>query len=50
MGHHHLNHSSHPHDHAGHGHLHGVVDSTIVTTARSLWAIKWSCVALLVTA
>jgi cation diffusion facilitator family transporter len=47
---HHPNHSSHPHKHPGHGHLHGVVDPTIVTTARGLWAIKWSCVALLVTA
>ena len=50
MAHHHSNHSSRPHDHAGHGHLDGVVDPTIVTTARGLWAIKWSCVALLATA
>jgi cation diffusion facilitator family transporter len=50
VAHHHPNHSSHPHDHTGHGHLHGVVDPTIVTAARGLWAIKWSCVALLLTA
>jgi cation diffusion facilitator family transporter len=50
MAHHHPNHSPPPHDHAGHSHLHGVVDPSLVTTARGLWAIKWSCVALLVTA
>jgi cation diffusion facilitator family transporter len=44
------NHASHPHDHAGHTHLHGLVDPSLVTTARGLWAIKWSCVALLATA
>jgi cation diffusion facilitator family transporter len=48
--HHHPNHSSHTHDHGGHGHLHGVVDPAIVITARGLWAVKWSCVALLATA
>jgi cation diffusion facilitator family transporter len=42
--------SSHPHEHVGHSHLHGVIDPTIVTTARGIWAIKWSCVGLLVTA
>ena len=50
MAHHHPNHPPPPHDHAGHSHLHGVVDPSLVTTARGLWAIKWSCVALLVTA
>src|SRR5713101_548332 len=35
---------------AGHGHTHGIVDPTIRTTARGLWAIKWSFVALFVTA
>src|SRR5215204_6862427 len=40
-----------PHDHgAGHGHTHGVVDPTIVTTARGIWAIKWSFVMLAITA
>jgi cation diffusion facilitator family transporter len=50
MAHHHHDHSSHTHDHAGDSHLHGVVDPAIVTTARGMWAIKWSCVGLLVTA
>ncbi len=41
------------HSHAdgtGHGHTHGVVDPTIATTGRGLWAIKWSFVILAVTA
>src|SRR5829696_6712807 len=39
------------HDHGtGHGHTHGVVDPTIVTTARGIWAIKWSFVILALTA
>jgi cation diffusion facilitator family transporter len=42
----------HPHDHGegGHGHTHGVVDPTIATTARGIWAIKWSFVILAITA
>jgi cation diffusion facilitator family transporter len=50
MAHHHPNHASHPDEHAGHSHLHGIVDPTIATTGRGLWAIKWSCLALLATA
>src|SRR6266508_4741836 len=42
-------HEGHGHG-AGHGHTHGIVDPTITTTARGLWAIKWSFVALFVTA
>jgi len=39
------------HDHAqGHTHTHGVVDPTISTTARGIWAIKWSFAILAVTA
>jgi cation diffusion facilitator family transporter len=34
------------HDGHGHGHTHGVIDPTIATTARGLWAIKWSFVIL----
>jgi hypothetical protein len=36
-------HGQHDHDqdHA-HGHTHGVMDPTIATTARGIWAIKWS--------
>jgi cation diffusion facilitator family transporter len=36
--------------HPPHDHRHGLVDPGIVTTARGLWAVKWSCVGLLVTA
>jgi cation diffusion facilitator family transporter len=41
------------HDHGGHGphgHTHGVIDATIATTDRGIWAIKWSFVILAVTA
>ena len=34
----------------GHGHTHGVVDATIATTTRGIWAIKWSFVILAITA
>src|SRR5262245_50344154 len=34
----------------GHGHTHGVVDPILATTARGIWAIKWSFVILGVTA
>ena len=45
----------HPHDHAhdpshGHGHTHGIVDPSIATSGRGLWAIKWSFAGLAVTA
>ncbi|MER9355617.1 cation diffusion facilitator family transporter [Mesorhizobium sp. M0514] len=40
----------HGHDHSSHGHTHGVIDATIATTDRGIWAIKWSCVILAVTA
>jgi cation diffusion facilitator family transporter len=50
VAHHHADLSSHPHEHAGHSHLHGFADPAIVTTARGIWALKWSCVGLLVTA
>ena len=47
-------HGEHAHggsDHAAHhGHTHGIVDPAIATTARGLWVIKWSFVALFVTA
>ena len=44
MSHQHQPHDhSHDHDHAhGHGHTHGIVDPSITTTSRGLWAIKWS--------
>jgi cation diffusion facilitator family transporter len=39
----------HHHDGHGHGHTHGVIDLTIATTARGIWAIKWSFVILAIT-
>src|SRR5713226_830689 len=42
---------AHGHDHShGHGHTHGIVDPSITTTSRGLWAIKWSFFGLAVTA
>ncbi len=41
----------HDHNHSGgHGHTHGVMDATIATTTRGIWAIKWSFVILALTA
>jgi divalent metal cation (Fe/Co/Zn/Cd) transporter len=41
----------HTHGHGGRdGHTHGVVDPTIATSDRGIWAIKWSFVILAVTA
>jgi cation diffusion facilitator family transporter len=41
----------HAHNHrGGHGHTHGVVDPSLTTTARGIWAIKWSFIILAVTA
>lgn len=40
----------HRHDHGHHGHTHGVVDPTIASTTRGIFAIKWSFVILAVTA
>ena len=34
----------------GHGHTHGVIDATIATTDRGIWAIKWSFLVLALTA
>ncbi len=39
----------HGHDESAHGHTHGVVDPTIATTAKGIWAIKWSFVILAIT-
>lgn len=41
---------AHGDDEAGHGHTHGVIDPTIATTTRGIWAIKWSFVLLALTA
>ena len=43
----------HAHDHGaghGHAHTHGVVDPSIASSDRGLWALKWSFVGLMVTA
>ena len=46
-GHDHGDHHGHGHPH---GHTHGVVDPTIATTDRGIFAIKWSFVILAITA
>lgn len=45
-------HDGHGHDHGAgsHGHTHGVLDPSIATTDRGIWAIKWSFVILALTA
>ena len=47
MGHHHHHHHGGA---ASHSHTHGVVDATIATTTRGIWAIKWSFAGLALTA
>lgn len=43
--------TSHSHGEGGdHGHTHGVIDATIATTERGIWAIKWSFIILAITA
>ena len=46
-------HGGHGHGNAqggGHGHMHGVVDPGITSSARGLWAVKWSFIGLFLTA
>lgn len=38
------------HGHSGHGHTHGRVDPSLMSNERGLWAVKWSFVALFITA
>lgn len=38
------------HQHDDHTHTHGVIDASIITTQRGIWAIKWSFIILLFTA
>ncbi|MBI4825422.1 MAG: cation transporter [Nitrospirae bacterium] len=40
----------HNHAHGSHNHVHGVVDPSIFTTQRGIWAVKWSFAALSATA
>jgi cation diffusion facilitator family transporter len=45
--------SSHPHASESHGarpHTHGAIDPSIATSARGIWALKWSLVLLALTA
>ena len=42
--------SGHNHDSGDHGHTHGVIDASITTTTRGIWAIKWSFIILTITA
>jgi cation diffusion facilitator family transporter len=47
--------AAHPHEHdshtaGGHGHTHGVVDASVLTSKRGIWAIRWSFVVLFFTA
>ncbi len=42
--------NNHGHDHEDHIHTHGVIDPSVFTTQRGIWAIKWSFFGLLVTA
>jgi cation diffusion facilitator family transporter len=43
-------HGGHSHGEGGHGHTHGVIDPTLATTSRGIWAIKWSFIMLAATA
>ena len=43
-------HAHDAHGHGAHGHTHGVIDASIPTTDRGIWAIKWSFVILAITA
>ena len=45
-----MSHSDHNHHDAGHGHVHGTIDPTILSSQRGIWAVKWSLVVLLITA
>jgi cation diffusion facilitator family transporter len=47
---HRYDHSKDGHNKGGHGHTHGVIDATISSSKRGIWAIKWSFVILAITA
>lgn len=48
-GHGHSHGHGHGHDDDHHGHTHGVIDATIATTERGIWAIKLSFIILIAT-
>ncbi len=50
MNEHHHDHEGRHDRHADHGHAHGVVDASITTSDRGLWAVKWSFLGLGLTA
>jgi cation diffusion facilitator family transporter len=50
FGSHGRDHGGHDPHHGSHGHTHGVIDATIATTDRGIWAIKWSFIILAITA
>jgi len=55
MSDHHSHGEAHDHGHdddhaAEHGHTHGIIDRSITTSERGLWALKWSFAGLAVTA
>jgi len=41
---------NHIHKHSSHAHTHGMIDPSIVSNKRGIWAIKWSFIGLFVTA
>ncbi|NEP34759.1 cation diffusion facilitator family transporter [Moorena sp. SIO3B2] len=43
-------HHHHHHHHGDHSHSHGVIDPEIASSARGIWAVKWSLVGLVITA
>ncbi len=43
-------HAREPAQAGGHGHVHGIVDPSIVSTTRGLWVLQWSFAGLMVTA
>jgi cation diffusion facilitator family transporter len=45
-----VHHHKHDQGHGIHGHTHGAIDPSILTTQRGIWAIKWSFVWLIATA
>jgi cation diffusion facilitator family transporter len=49
-GHGHVHGHAHGHGEGSHGHTHGVMDPSIATTERGIWAIKWSFIGLALTA
>lgn len=42
--------NEHDHSHDAHGHIHGIVDPSVFTTLRGIWAVKWSFIGLFITA